>query len=260
MTKGVLYGTVGGVVKTHNEGVETMKTKALVLFTAIYLAGCATRQPTAPTVVGNVGQKSESDDPAWLTLESNRGAIVRIAYQIFDRAQGVSSTISSDGVVVGPHTILGSSFVRNLKFSQVVQRITIQSALNPVTGLPDWSGVPARIVARLDVDWGAELLITNDELPDIRPVVFRRATPFSVRMEGYQFAYDVFGEWFNYNQVQSVFVEIPLDDQSCVIYNLSRFGLMIMFDTEHRLICFNFMPSQAVVRFLQENGVSVITK
>lgn len=241
-----------------------MKIKVYVLFTSICLVGCASRQPPPPTIIDNVGHKSASDDSSWPTLESNRAAIVVLAYHVFVSNAGTGSgiyTYYGEGLVVGKNTVISSANTRLIKPPKTLQSITIQSVSDPVTGLPVWSGVPATVVARLDVGFGIDLLTTTENLPKIRPVVFSAASS-EEKVEGYRFASDDSIGWLNTQRVVPVFVEAALDSRRCyVIDQLDDIGEGGEgFDTRHRLVCGFFVQSQVLARFLQDNGVAVVTK
>lgn len=245
-----------------------MKTQTLVLFIAICLAGCASHHTAKPIVIGNVGKKMASVDLSWLTVESNRAAVVLVAYHVFipNAASGPGIfTYYGEGLVVGPHTIICESYERSVShFPNILQEITIQSFSNPITGLPSWSGVPAVVVARLEIGYGISLLITNDELPDLRPVVFGMISAKGM-VNGYRLGNDDSVVWANVRKIVPVSVsfESDADGQWCDTVDQPDTGQSVgsfNFDMEHRLVCCGHKPAWVVEDFLRDNGVPVVTK
>lgn len=245
-----------------------MKTQTFVLFITICLVGCATPSAPAPTVVKNVGKKTAGMDISWPTLESNRAAEVMINYHVLNTQNGTSGGYSGRGLVVGPHAVISTAQItKSIRFPEVLQGITIEPDWSQVSG--DWSAT-AEVIARMDSGYGIELLITNIELPDVSSVVFSNTSPGV--MAGYRLGQYDFGSynpvierWVQKREVEPVFVLFPTDDaQRCEAWDQldvnSNYGISASFDMEHRLICFGFQPAQELVHFLQDNGVSVVTK
>ncbi len=199
------------------------------------------------------------DDPSAPTVESNRAAVVLVAYHVLDTAHGWAGTYYGTGLMVGPNAIISDDFGSRNHFPQVLKGITVQSISGLASG--DWSGVPAVAVAHLDGAFGIDLLTTNSKLPEIKPVVFGEI-PAGVKVEGYRFSSDDSVGWFNVREVVSVFVAVQADGQRCEVADRPSgdYDTDTGFDMQNRLACFDFVPAQKLERFLRDNGVPILSK
>ncbi len=227
-----------------------MKLQSFALLTYICLVGC-THQSSA-LVIEN---KAVSDVPFQPTLESNRAAIVLVAYHILDTASGQSGVNYSSGLVVDSHIVISDEFSSEYSKPIIVRGITVKSAAG------EWSEVPASVAAHLQGYYGLVLLKTNSKLP-VNPVVFGKNS-LGERVKGYSFGTDDSLMLPNVRKVAPAFATVHLDGKRCDPANTPgngiSFNTWIIFDMKHRLLCFVFIPAQEIKRFLQENGISIFT-
>jgi len=227
-----------------------MKRQWFVLFIIVCLAGCRYQSP-ASVVIENVGENAANIDPSWPTLESNRAAIVLVAYGVV-RINGMLEHDYYGGLVVDKQHIIS-------KAPPTYPVVLVKE----IIVFPSFKGygVPASIVAQMDRGLRSErvvILTTNDNMPYVRPAVFGGKVPSA----GYYL--DGAGVEDQANVIP-VLATLSLNTQDCDV--VGRFPPHyyyyinnIVFDMKHRLLCYDEVPSQELGGFLLESGVWVDTK
>ena len=227
-----------------------MKVKSFALFISICLAGCAHRSP-APAIEN----KAVNSVPLQPTLESNHSAIVLVTYHILDTASGQSGVYYSSGLIVSSHAIISDGISSEYFKPIVVNGVTVRSAAG------EWSEIPALVSAHLPGDFGLTLLETSSELP-ARPIVFGKNT-LGEKVKGYSFGSDGSLALPNVRKVAPAYAAVHLDGKRCDPGtnqdNSLGSNTWIIFDMNHRLLCFVFMPAQEIEHFLRDNRVSFFT-
>ena len=236
----------------QNQGAKNMKRQSFVLFIIICLVGCQ-HQQSAPIDIENIMENEASVEPTWPSSEYNRAAIVLVEFYV-EGLSGKLEQYSYRGLVVGPHSIISKAPYEQTPV--LTRAITVRPIL---TGS---FGVPASVVLRMDRglrNSEVVLLTIDDDLPHTSPAVFGGRIP----AKGYLF-WDGFIMRDQAKQhIIPVLTTLSGNTQDCDAveqfppqFNISD----IIFDTKHRLLCYNEIPSQEVESFLRENGVPIVTK
>lgn len=202
-----------------------------------------------------------SGDPLGPTLESNRAALVLIGYSYLEPRLSMYYTGFSVGLVVGPRAIIDFDpwYLEN----EILQSITVRSVLG------SWPSINASIVAHSFGRTSVALLMTEEDLPEL-PVVLGEINP-NITTDGYRFELKEVKSPLQ-TKIQSreliympVSATVQSDKQQCEVSDSTiASGVMDLdwqvFDMNNRLICFGFLTSQKLERFLLDNGVPVAMK